>query len=738
MYSPQPEVLLTSVFRIYFVLCILLFLSAMAFGLDLQLLDSRGQVMAGAHVSIVGQAGIWIADEQGRVVIQEDLAGPLTLVVSRSDGVAMKPVDLEASSEKGTVVLHLSGLGGSVTVVSSAVPDLEVAPSVASTLMGRGDLSARAPQSLVETLENIPGAGQAGEGHSAVPSLRGLPQHRTLILLDEGRLVTERRAGASGTFLDPETLDEIEVIRGPASVAWGSDAFGGMIRARSRMPGISPEGPKLRYSIQGADGTPGYGAAADFVRPLAGGGLLIGAQSRDYDDYSSPRGEVFDTRWRAWGARVAWEGVIGTGILRLGWRSDRAIDVGKPNPNSRVKRRYYPQEDSDRFGISWEQPLKGAWDRLALSLAWDRYRLVLNKEKLEDNLRPSSRSQSDIEAEDVEFRMELERNLGPVRLVLGATGLARYGLEALNRSFEAGVDGELYQTGEEISIDGAHSEDYGLFTAVSRDFGALRFMGGLRLDSVGSTNSGGYFGDRRLWDSALSGFAALSFDIGGGMELSGQYSRGFRSPLLSDRFYRGETGRGFITGNPDLDSEKSDQYDLSLRYRASRWQMAGYAYLYRIRDMIERYKENGNYYFRNRATGEIKGIEVEASTLLSDDLSLNFGVWWLRGETLDDQAASSDVPAPGADLVIRCDPNQGLGWMLRGALYLEDDRPGPTEVRVGGYAVMDAALSWTFSDQLQFRLLGRNLLDHAYQGSADEDAVLAPGRSILLSLRGRL
>jgi len=109
--------------------------------------------------------------------------------------------------------------------------------------MGRGDLGQRLPAQLFQTLENLPGAGTSGDGHAAVPSIRGLPQHRTLLLLDDGRVSSERRAGASATYLDPETIDEVEVIRGPGSVAYGSDAFGGIIRARTRMP--DPQGTNV-------------------------------------------------------------------------------------------------------------------------------------------------------------------------------------------------------------------------------------------------------------------------------------------------------------------------------------------------------------------------------------------------------------------------------------------------------------------------------------------------------------
>ena len=76
--------------------------------------------------------------------------------------------------------------------------------------------------------------------------------------------------------------------------------------------------------------------------------------------------------------------------------------------------------------------------------------------------------------------------------------------------------------------------------------------------------------------------------------------------------------------------------------------------------------------------------------------------------------------------------------MARGLVRARDDRPGPSELVVPSYAVVDAGVGYNLSEALQLQLTGRNLLDRTYPGSADEDAVLAPGRSFQLILRGRL
>ncbi len=710
----------------------------LAEAIDLLLVGSNEKPLAGAHVTVVGSPGSWIADGQGLVDLEPTPELPCILIIARADGVALKPMTIVDWTDESPLRLVVGAVGGTVDVVGGVISDLELPPAAAATILGRDEIDEQVPMSLTDVLATIPGAGKTGEGRSVVPSLRGLPKHRTLILLDDGRLTTERRAGASATFLDPDTLGEIEVIRGPGSVAYGSDAFGGIIRARSRMPGTSPEGAAVRYALEGAEGTPGWGAAADVEAPIGGGGLLVGAHIRDYSDYTSPQGKVLDTQWESWGVRAAWHRVIGRGVLRLGWRLDRAEDVGKPNPDSRTKRRFYPLESSNRLNLGFEQPLSGQWKRLSASIAWDRYQLILDKDSLDGAMNPVERKQTDTRANDVEMRLELERSVGSARLVMGANVVSRYGLEAFSSVFEAGSDGELEEIFREKTIDDASSLDSGIFGALRGDVGPVRLSGGLRLDFVQTSNSGGYFGSHSTSDEAISGYFGGAIDVAENLELTLQVAHGFRDALLSDRYYRGETGRGFITGNPDLGPETSNQLDLSLRYRSSSWVLNAYGYLYRIEDLIERYKDDGDYFFRNRGEGEIRGLEIEAARSLNASVSLHLGAWWLDGEILDDQSPVDDIPAPGLSVVLRDSRPEGLRWMIRGAAYLRHDDPGPSEQIVPGYAVLDGAIGWAFSEKLQVQLLGRNLLDRTYLGSADEDSVLAPGRSFILTLRGRL
>ncbi len=128
-----------------------------------------------------------------------------------------------------------AGYGESVTV-SGVAPGIDVSAGASSTAVLDADLSLRRPSTLAQSLEMIPGIGTISEGQGATPAIRGLARGRTLILVDGARVSTERGAGPNASFLDPGTLGRIDVVRGPGSVAYGTDAFGGVIAARSRWP----------------------------------------------------------------------------------------------------------------------------------------------------------------------------------------------------------------------------------------------------------------------------------------------------------------------------------------------------------------------------------------------------------------------------------------------------------------------------------------------------------------------
>jgi outer membrane receptor protein involved in Fe transport len=321
---------------------------------------------------------------------------------------------------------------------------------------------------------------------------------------------------------------------------------------------------------------------------------------------------------------------------------------------------------------------------------------------------------------------------------VGVNAYGRFDLHAENRIVPYDAAGRPQEEIHDVAIESARKDDLGVFASVDGRAGRFTWGGGLRVDRVATSNDGGYFGDVSTSETALSGFVSAGMEVAEGVELTGQVARGFRDPLLSDRYYRGFTGRGFITGNPELEPETSLQYDLALRLGRGSNQLSVFGYFYSIQDLIERYREGGDFFFRNRGEAEILGLEVEATVALSASMTLALGAQALRGEVADDGSPMDNIPALGGFVVLRGEPTPRWWWTFRGSAYARDDRPGPTEQVTPGYATVNVGAGYRLSEALEIQVLGRNLLDKAYLASADEEAVLAPGRTLVLTLRGKV
>ncbi|MCA1731976.1 MAG: TonB-dependent receptor, partial [Acidobacteria bacterium] len=226
--------------------------------------------------------------------------------------------------------------------------------------------------------------------------------------------------------------------------------------------------------------------------------------------------------------------------------------------------------------------------------------------------------------------------------------------------------------------------------------------------------------------SAASGHAALTWRASERLTGSIQAARGFREPTLSDRFFRGTTARGSITGNPDLAPETSLQLDGSLRWTAPGASAALFLYDYAIEDLIERYRAGGEFRFRNRGTARVRGVELEATAALRAGLELQLAAAAARGGADGDPL--DGIAPPNAQSTIRWAGPRAFSF-LRVHAVARDDRPGPLEVERPGYVTADASAGWRVRDSLEMIALVENLFDRTRVASADETAALAPGRT---------
>ncbi|MBI2841256.1 MAG: TonB-dependent receptor [Acidobacteria bacterium] len=702
-----------------------------------RLVDSSGFPVANARVSVVGSQGSVATDRDGMFSLVPLPPVPFDVAVADERGAWKGLVRVETlSADRPNEIRLPAPEEVSVTVIAGVSPSTAAPPASASSVLSKEEVLQQRPAQLGDALADIPGAGRLEEGHSIVPSIRGLARSRTLLLLDDARVTAERRAGASAGFLDPFSVENIEVVRGPGSVAYGSDALGGVIHARTPLPRLDDFG--LRLELAGGIGENGASGGIETNIPVGPDAFLIQYHQRFFGDYDAPSGPVDNSASRDRGLLVRGLFPAGSSRLFFGLQLDRVRDMGKPATDSNVTRAYYPEESSSRFTFGADLPGRLGFDSIEVRSFVGADRLITNRERLPAEETTRRLSQSDIAADDASLRVSARRALPQGEICIGVDLNGRFGLSAINRFLDYDTTDEIWSRKEESAISSARRIDAGLFVESERVLlsSRLKLAAGLRGDVVSTTNKGGYFGDISTRSSAVSGFAAFTVFPRADLSTTLQYARGFRDPLLSERYFRGVSGRGFVVGNPTLTPETSDQFDLAIRASLGPVHAAAYGYVYRISDLIERYMSGEDFYFRNRGEVEIRGAELEIDGPLRKNLSLRIAAGVARGRVLDDDSPAADIPPHSISLTLHHQANHRVWWRSRLAAYAADSAAGPTEIRTPGYTTLDFSAGMSFRRGLEAQLLLRNILDRTYPATSDSTAVNAPGRSATIVLSG--
>lgn len=695
--------------------------------------DAGGDPVAGATVSIVGVSGSARTDKDGRFTWAPAPQLPFQVIVVLSGGEVAQPLIVRAL-QPGTTVIRIKAVLDEALTVLGAAPSINRAPASAATVLSGTQIAQRNPENLMQALETVPGINQVSEGHAAVPAVRGMARGRTLFLIDGGRVAAERRVGPGGSFVDPAVIEGIDVARGPGTVAYGSDALGGVISVRTRQ---AVPGSPLKARITGTVGAgiPETRASVEVSKGFAQGGVLVQVHARNAEDYDGPEAPVFNSGWEDQGFLVNFQYTLAKGLLSAALQSDFGRDFERPRNNARTVRFYYPFENSHRFTSSYKLADVGGFREVAVTGFLGTYEQRTDQDRLPTATTGRSIERADVSASDFHVKGSAERLAGSTRLEVGVDVNGRYGLEALDIIQTYNLSGAILTDTTNVSVDDAHRIDTGVYAQAESALGAVaRMSAGIRADRVTTKNVGGFFGNRSTAHSALSGFGALTVGPFKGFGVTGQLARGFRDPVLSDRYFRGPSGRGFITGNPDLDPETSLQFDLAVRYTLARVQLAAYAYTYRITDLVERYSPQTDlFFFRNRGRARLRGVELEARSDLGRGYSLEIASAVARGRALDDNANLDDVSPATLAITGRKEFGARGSAHVRAGWSGDDTRPGPSEIAAPGATLLDVGGGWRLARQVELRGYVRNLLDETYYASPDPRFVPAPGRSATLT-----
>ena len=438
----------------------------------------------------------------------------------------------------------MATLGGVVVTATGFEQQVEQAPASISVIQGE-ELRKRSFRDLTDALRDVEGVVVNGNSNETDISIRGMPADYTLILVDGKRqgLRDARVNGNRGyeqSFIPPaEAIERIEVVRGPMSSLYGSDAIGGVINVITRkVPKAWGGSVGLDYTAQ-QHGKFGNAAQGQFY--LAGpvktdvlGLQLWGRQlNRQADDDVQTTEGFTRARHRDLTARLAITPSAAQDILIQGGIT--RLDNGDgPSANWATR-----EQENDRDHASITHKGRWGWASSEVSLAWERgsrWGLSDGTSATQDAF-----SQRKPEVSNRVFDAKLVAPVG-AHIVTGGVQWNKTELEDWNEGL-----GDRVRSRFGVAQKAVFVEDEWSLTD------ALRLTGGLRLDHH---DQYGTHASPRLYANWQ---ATQQWTLKGGV------SRGFKTPeiraVIPGYAYL-RRNRFVMLGNPDLKPETSTNYEV--------------------------------------------------------------------------------------------------------------------------------------------------------------------------------
>ncbi len=521
-------------------------------------------------------------------------------------------VEQTASETKDPASMPSFFAATTVTATGTEVDVFTISTPVA--VIPAAEIQKKLPDNAVDLLRDQPGVDVNGVGpNQERPVIRGLRGLRVLFLENGLRMNNPRRQTDFGEIpglVDVESVESVEIVRGPASVLYGSDAIGGVLNLITRVPSYG-DGLGGAVALR-------YGSAGDQTRVNASldgraGDLTwaLGGSYRDASDYEAPAGSYGRIRLRE-DTRVVDTGVEDDSLYgyfgyqladshRLFLRASRysagQTGFGFVEPellDSRDPFRIrilYPFQDFERYTLGYVGAPEAAFaDSLdAQVYSQSNERQLANDIDIDIGPIFFGAPNSVVEADTLNFtdldtlgaRAELTKRLGERQLL--TYGAELYRDESFNTDSSVTVTRIRFpfppfevvseSTDTVANSPNATNESLGIFVQDEILVGdRLRLTLGARYQSVDTRAERTPGWDVRgldFDDSTLVGALNAVYGVTDYLKVVGSFGTAFRAPNIIERLFNGPTpeGAGFQILNPDLVSEESENFDLGLKYR---------------------------------------------------------------------------------------------------------------------------------------------------------------------------
>ena len=443
---------------------------------------------------------------------------------------------------------------------------------------------------LIEGLATIPGVSQISTGTSiGKPVIRGLSGNRVLVYTQGVRLENQQFGDEHGLGLNDAGVESVEVIKGPASLLYGSDALGGVLFFNPEKFALANTfqgdfGQRLFSNTLGSSTTLGLRTSTEHWKYI-----LRGAYNTQ-SDYKIPTGDrATNTRFQEidFKAGIGYSNAKFSSVLRYNYNN---LDIGIPEDGidyqTTTKTTAYPKQGVFNNLFSLNNTLFFSDSKLDVNLGY----IKNDRSEFEDSAVAVLHMVLNTFDYNVKYYLPA---IGKVETIIGVQGMAQ----------------ENKNLAEEFLIPNAKTNDFGVFGTGIYDWGVNSLQAGLRFDyrhliseENGIVGQEGYF---EALDKSYNSFnASLGYKTNFAEALTFRLNAatGFKAPTLAELSSNGvhEGTFRYEVGNPDLNTEQNLQTDLDLEYKSTHFEFSVSGFYNHIND-----------YIYSSATGaEINGFKV--------------------------------------------------------------------------------------------------------------------------------
>ena len=577
-----------------------------------------------------------------------------------------------------------------IVITASRVPESEANTAASVTIIDREEIE-RLDEPLVANLLRLtPSAAvttSGPDGSLTEVRIRGAEANHTMLFVD-GIKIDDPASGDTPRFeiLNADLVSRIEVVRGPQSALWGSEAIGGVI------------------AVNGVDDSPGLRAKAE-----AGSfGLLRASTSEAVaNDSLSLAGAVGFQRENGInsvegpGDRDGYRNL--SGRVRGTWHPRSDIEIGASGLLLTGRSEF---DGFDLFTGAHEDTLDSSRNRLEAGRAWAAVGSDASpwRAQLAGSLLGSS-NKNDLDGVELNGTRGTRRNLSI----------------QVERRFATGPVAQRLIAAAETVREGFHASDtaFGGFTDQNR----TRNHGSVTIEWRGDTDR--VTGDLAVRHDFFNRFrdstnvrASVLGRLGHGFSLAGSYAEGIAQPTFFDLY---GFFPGSFVGNPGLKPESSRGFELAVRYRSGQFDASLTGYRQRLHDEIV---NNDTFTSVLNAPGKSKrdGIEATLGWRPAKGLRLSANYAYLKatqpGDAPNEQVAEARRPKHSASIAIDGASDRfsyGGSIAYVGDHFDNRDTFPFDRVTLGAYWLADARVAYEVRPGIALFARGSNLLNQHYE-----------------------